>query len=68
MGFIGYNGPDHWVAVFKMKSVVIVREALAGPHLGYHHIKAAKTLFVDVWKHLPPRLPKIQNQKLLSLC
>ena len=31
-------------------------------------MKAAKTLFIDICNHLPPRLPNIQDQKSLSLC
>jgi len=66
--FIGKNHQDHWAAALKMNQVVIVWEAIVGPPLAYQHIQAAKTLFIDVWDHIPPRLPKIQDQKLLSLC
>jgi hypothetical protein len=46
----------------KTNLVVIVREAAAGRPLAYHCTKAAKTLFIDVCDHFPPRLPKIQDQ------
>jgi hypothetical protein len=46
-----------------MNLVVIVRETAAGRPLAYQRIKAAKTLVIDVCDHLPPRLPKIQDQK-----
>jgi hypothetical protein len=46
---------------------VIIWEALAGPSLSYQPIEAAKTLFLDVYDHLPPRLPKTQDKKSLSL-
>ena len=46
-----------------MNLVVIVRKAAVGRSLAYHRIIRAKTLFIDVCNHLPPRLPKIQDQK-----
>jgi len=46
-----------------MNLVAIVREAVAGRPVAYQRIKADKTLFIDVCDHLPPRLPKIQDQK-----
>jgi len=46
-----------------MNLVVFVREAASGRPLAYQHTKAAKTSFIDVYDHLPPRLPKIQDQK-----
>jgi hypothetical protein len=51
-----------------MNEVVIVWEAVMGRPLAYQPRKAAKTLYIDVCDHLPPRLPKIQAQKSLSLC
>jgi len=66
--FIGSNIQEYEVAALKVNYVVIVREAVTGPSLAYRPIKAAKTLFTDVCDHLPPRLPKIQDQKSLSLC
>jgi hypothetical protein len=51
-----------------MNQVVIVWEAVAGRPLAYQPRKAAKTLFIDVYDHLPPRLPKNQDQKAKSLC
>ena len=47
--------------------VAIVREAVAGRPLAYQPRKAAKTWFIDVYDHLPPRLPMIHDQKSLSL-
>jgi len=33
-----------------------------GQPLAYQCTKAAKTLFIDVYDHLPPRLPKVQDE------
>jgi hypothetical protein len=48
--------------------IVIVSEVVAGRPLAYQPMRAAKTLFIDVCDHLPPTLPKIEDQKSLSLC
>jgi hypothetical protein len=66
-GFIGYNVHNHWVTALKTNKVVIILEAVAGTSRAYLSIKAANTLFIDVCNHLPPRLPKIQDQKLLLI-
>jgi len=55
------------VATLKRNQVVIVQEAVAAPSLAYQPRKAVITLFIDVCDHLPPRLPKIQDQISLSL-
>jgi hypothetical protein len=66
--FISWNIQDYRVPTLETNLVMIVWEAVAGPHLAYQLIKAAKTLFNDVCDHLPSRLPKIQAQISLSLC
>jgi len=65
--FICYNAQDHCVAGLKMNQVVIVREAVAGTSLAYLPLKAAISQFMDVSKHSPLRLPRMQDQKLLLL-
>jgi hypothetical protein len=50
-----------------MNYIAFVREAVAGRPVAYQPSMAAKTLFIDIYDHLPPRLPKIRDQKSLSL-
>jgi hypothetical protein len=46
---------------------VIVWEAVVGSSLAYQSMAAAKTLFLDVCDHLPPRLLKLPVKKSLLL-
>jgi hypothetical protein len=52
----------------ETNEVVIVREALTGPSLTSQPVHAAQLLFIVVCDYLPPRLPKIQDEKSKSLC
>jgi len=68
IGFIGKNIQNLWVAALNTNWVVIMSKSVAGQSPTHQSMKAAKTFFIDVYDHLPPRFHKIQDQKSLSLC